>query len=140
MMIETRNKIIANQELKLRFWDRLKFLLSGIYKHKVVIEFNQHQELKSIFSAFGKYDYELKEEIRFQESGKKKPTCILSFVVIKPTNELESVGEILHLCHHGEYCPNKSLRGYSLTYLLANSQNYKPNTVSERGELKHGFM
>jgi hypothetical protein len=61
-------------------------------------------------------------------------TAITEFEVIKPTNEIETVGEKLTLSMFGEYCPSNSLRGYSLKHLLSNSKNYKPTKIIQQGK------
>lgn len=60
-------------------------------------------------------------------------TAILEFEVIKPQHELEAVGERLRLSIHGEYCPDNSLRGYSLAELLTKTNHYRPKTIIQRG-------
>lgn len=64
---------------------------------------------------------------------KKNQTYILEFEVVKPTNDMETIGEILYLSQFGEYCPNGSLRGYALAYLLYNSQNYRVSKIMQKG-------
>jgi hypothetical protein len=59
----------------------------------------------------------------------KKLSLITDFVVIKPTNEIETKGEILTLSIFGEYCPEASLRGYELKDLLLQPENYKPLNI-----------
>lgn len=61
-------------------------------------------------------------------------TAILSFEVIKPSNELETAGEILQLSQFGEYCPEKSLRGYQLQELLMKPEYYQPKEIIQKGE------
>ena len=61
-------------------------------------------------------------------------TAITEFVVLKPKDELETVGEKLRLSNFGEYCPDNSLRGYTLQELLINSENYKPSVIIEMGK------
>ena len=60
---------------------------------------------------------------------KNNYTTILEFEVINPQNDMEYVGEKLELSSFGEYCPDASLRGYSLEYLLRNNQNYIPTII-----------
>ncbi len=60
-------------------------------------------------------------------------TTIKSFIVTKPMNEMETVGEILELSMFGEYCPNNSLRGYSLWCLLSNYKNYHVYEITQKG-------
>lgn len=49
---------------------------------------------------------------------------ILEFEVIEPTNDIERRGEKLSLTEHGEYCPEKGLRGYNLLFLLDHPSHY----------------
>jgi hypothetical protein len=49
---------------------------------------------------------------------KDRYTAILEFEVIAPTNDMETIGEKLKLSAFGEYCPDASMRGYSLLHLL----------------------
>jgi hypothetical protein len=63
----------------------------------------------------------------------KDATLILSFEIIKPTNEIETEGEILELSQFGEYCPNNSLRGYSLLHLIQHPDNYKIKSIINKG-------
>lgn len=62
-------------------------------------------------------------------------TAIQSFEVIVPTNEMETIGEILNLSMFGEYCPDNSMRGYSLEYLLSLPENYRVNAIYQKGQL-----
>lgn len=64
---------------------------------------------------------------------KERHTAIIDFVVIKPTNEYETVGEILKLSFFGEYCPDKSMRGYSLFHLLTHPINYCIKSIIQKG-------
>lgn len=61
-------------------------------------------------------------------------TAIQSFEVVVPTNEMETVGEILNLSIFGEYCLDNSLRGYSLEYLLGLPENYRVNVIIQQGQ------
>lgn len=67
---------------------------------------------------------------------KKRHTAILTFVVIKPTHELETKGEELKLSLFGEYCPDNSLRGYSLFELLTRPQNYAIKLIIQKGKIE----
>ena len=71
-------------------------------------------------------------------SGKEAflDTYIKEFVVVAPTNDMETVGERLTISMWGEYCPPKSLRGYNLGFLLAHPNNYQITKIVERGELQ----
>ena len=60
-------------------------------------------------------------------------TTISEFEVIKPANDLETVGEKLLLSRFGEYCPKNSLRGYSLLFLLENPKFYRVSKVVMKG-------
>jgi hypothetical protein len=64
-------------------------------------------------------------------------TYIDEFEVIKASNDLEAVGEKLKLSQFGEYCPDNSLRGYSLIYLLDNPEYYRPCLIVMQG---HGYV
>lgn len=71
---------------------------------------------------------------------KKQYTSILSFEVIKPQHDIETVGEVLELSSFGEYCPEASMRGYSLEELLIKTDHYRPKVIVQMGEvleLKH---
>ena len=61
-------------------------------------------------------------------------TAILEFEVIKPTNEMETKGEKIKLSAFGEYCPDNSLRGYQLAYLLMRPKNYRPTKIVSKGQ------
>lgn len=63
-------------------------------------------------------------------------TTIVQFEVINPRHELETKGEILTQSIYGEYCPEASLRGYSLESLLSAPNHYRPILIMDRGELK----
>jgi hypothetical protein len=65
---------------------------------------------------------------------KQNYTAILEFEVIEPTNEIEYIGEKITLSAFGEYCPKKSMRGYSLLYLLDNPKYYRVSRIIERGD------
>ena len=60
-------------------------------------------------------------------------TTITEFEVIKPTNEMESKGEKLKLSKFGMYCPDGSLRGYYIAFLLINNKNYRPTKIVSKG-------
>lgn len=62
-------------------------------------------------------------------------TAILEFEVINPTNDLETVGEILSLSSFGEYCPENSLRGYSLLFLLDHPKYYRVSKIIQQGTI-----
>lgn len=61
-------------------------------------------------------------------------TAILEFVVLKPRNDIERIGEKLKLSAFGEFCPDNSLRGYDLLYLLCYPENYRVSKVVIQGE------
>jgi hypothetical protein len=65
---------------------------------------------------------------------KQNYTAIVEFEVLIPTDELETVGEKLKLSPFGEFCPDNSLRGYSLAYLIINPRYYKVTKVVVQGE------
>lgn len=65
----------------------------------------------------------------YYEEVKKVEFRITEFEVIKPTNEIESVGEKLKLSAFGEFCPDNSLRGYSIQFLLSSPENYRVSKV-----------
>lgn len=65
---------------------------------------------------------------------KDNHTAIAEFEVIKPTNDIETVGEKLTLSFFGEYCPDRSLRGYQLSWLLQHPKNYRITKLIEKGK------
>lgn len=64
---------------------------------------------------------------------KDRYTAITEFEVISPTNDIETVGEKLELSMFGEYCPDASLRGYSLLFLLDHPSHYRVSKVIIQG-------
>lgn len=60
-------------------------------------------------------------------------TTITEFEVIKPKSDIEKKGEKIKLSVFGEYCPDASLRGYMLSYLLLNPKHYRPTKIVQRG-------
>jgi hypothetical protein len=60
-------------------------------------------------------------------------TTILEFEVIAPTCDIEVVGEKLTLSEFGEYCPDNSLRGYSLLSLLDHPLHYRVSKIVMKG-------
>lgn len=60
-------------------------------------------------------------------------TAITQFEVILPSNEIETIGEKLNLSLFGEYCPDNSLRGYSLLFLLDNPMHYRVSKIKNNG-------
>jgi hypothetical protein len=81
-----------------------------------------------------KAETEFEKELCKASKIEPTPTHIKTFEVIEPTNDLESVGELLELSHFGEYCPKQSLRGYSLQSLLSQLKNYRPKVIIQKGE------
>lgn len=73
-------------------------------------------------------------KIKMKHVKKQYYTAITEFEVINPTNEMESIGEKLYLSSFGEYCPDNSLRGYSLLALLQSPENYRPSKIISRGQ------
>jgi hypothetical protein len=71
--------------------------------------------------------------INTKKMENKHYTAILEFEVINPTNDMESVGEILSLSSFGEYCPENSLRGYSLLFLLDHPKYYRVSKIAQQG-------
>jgi hypothetical protein len=63
-------------------------------------------------------------------------TTIISFKVIVP-DEIETKGEIIYLSYFGEYCPDRSMRGYQLEYLLQNSDRYQIHQIMEQGTIRN---
>ena len=63
-------------------------------------------------------------------------TTIISFKVVVP-DEAEIQDEIISLSYFGEYCPDNSLRGYQLEYLLQNSDRYQIHQIMEKGTIKN---
>lgn len=66
---------------------------------------------------------------------KKYYTGIIEFEVIKPTNDMETIGEKLKLSQFGEYCPDNSLRGYGLLHLLDNPLFYRVSKIIMQGRV-----
>lgn len=66
--------------------------------------------------------------------SKKNYTAITEFEVIAPTNDLETVGEILKLSSFGEYCPDNSMRGYQLLHLLDHPLHYRVSKITMKGK------
>jgi hypothetical protein len=64
---------------------------------------------------------------------KDRYTAILEFEVIAPTNEMETIGEKLKLSAFGEYCPDASMRGYSLLHLLDHPLHYRVSLIEMKG-------
>lgn len=64
---------------------------------------------------------------------KKHYTAITEFEVIAPTNDMETIGEKLKLSMFGEYCPDNSLRGYSLLHLLDHPLHYRVSKITMQG-------
>jgi len=64
-------------------------------------------------------------------------TAITEFEVIKPLNNIEKKGEKIKLSVFGEYCPENSLRGYQLSYLLLHPKNYRPSKIVCKGVEAH---
>ncbi len=64
---------------------------------------------------------------------KENRTTITEFEVILPITSLETVGEKLKLSNFGEYCPDNSLRGYQLLYLLDHPKYYRISQVMMKG-------
>lgn len=65
---------------------------------------------------------------------KENYTAILEFEVIAPTNEMEYVGEKISLSQFGEYCPENSMRGYSLLFLIDHPNHYRVTKITQRGK------
>lgn len=84
---------------------------------------------------------------------KKYKTLIQEFEVIKPENDLETIGQRLRLSFfgeyfpletigqrlrlsfYGEYCPAQSMRSYSLLELLSKPENYRVAVIIQQGQL-----
>lgn len=64
---------------------------------------------------------------------KENYTAIKQFIVIKPTNKYETVGEEIDLSRFGEFCPDKSLRGYTLLFLLDHPDHYRVSKIVMKG-------
>lgn len=60
-------------------------------------------------------------------------TAIIEFEVIKPKSDIETKGEKIKLSPFGEFCPDNSLRGYQLSYLLLNPRHYRPTRIVQLG-------
>lgn len=60
-------------------------------------------------------------------------TTIIEFEVVKPKSSIETKGEKIKLSPFGEYCPDNSLRGYQLSYLLLNPKHYRPTKIVSKG-------
>ena len=65
---------------------------------------------------------------------KDRYTAIIEFEVIAPTNDMEKVGEKLNLSMFGEFCPDNSLRGYSLLYLIDHPKHYRISKITMQGK------
>ena len=65
----------------------------------------------------------------------EKETKIIEFEVIAPTNNMEKIGEKLELSDFGEYCPEASLRGYSLLFLLDHTLHYRVSKIMMQGKV-----
>jgi hypothetical protein len=70
----------------------------------------------------------------FHKPRKEQYTTIIEFEVVKPQHDLETVGERLKLSMFGEYCPDASLRGYSLEELLIKPKHYRVKVIIQMGE------
>lgn len=79
----------------------------------------------------GDYDY----QNRYRHLNIDKYTAVLEFEVISPQHELEKIGERLKLSLFGEYCPDNSLRGYSLEELLIKPQHYRAKVIVQMGKI-----
>lgn len=75
------------------------------------------------------------KDARFHKPKKHQYTTILEFEVIKAQHDMETVGERLKLSMFGEYCPEASLRGYSLEELLLKPEYYRPKVIVQMGEV-----
>ena len=64
---------------------------------------------------------------------KERYTTITEFEVIEPTNDIETIGEKIKLSAFGEYCPDGSLRGYSLLHLLDHQLHYRVSKIIMQG-------
>lgn len=65
---------------------------------------------------------------------KEHHTTIAEFEVIAPVHDAETVGEKLKLSAFGEYCPDNSLRGYSLLHLLDHPLHYRVTKIIMQGK------
>lgn len=84
-------------------------------------------------TRFGNKD--LGNYFMFDHFNGDKYTAIIEFEVISPQHDLETVGERLKLSLHGEYCPDNSMRGYSLEELLMKPQHYRVKTIVQMGKV-----
>lgn len=64
---------------------------------------------------------------------KKNDTRILEFTIIAPTCDIETTGEVLKLSPFGEFCPDNSLRAYSLLFLLDHPLHYRISKIAMKG-------
>lgn len=99
-------------------------------------EFDVFEYWEANFNGITKEGNQILSSATFKTNVPKSKhyTCIQSFEVVEPTNQMEMPGEILHLSNFGEYCPDNSLRGYSLEYLLAFPANYRVNVIIQKGQ------
>lgn len=70
----------------------------------------------------------------FHKPRKEQYTTITEFEVVEPQYELETIGERLKLSNFGEYCPDASMRGYSLEELLTKPKHYRVKVIIQMGE------
>lgn len=83
------------------------------------------------------FENDSRRNIHFSEIAtmkKDNDTGILEFEVIAPTNDLEQIGEKLTLSKFGEYCPDNSLRGYNLLFLLDHTLHYRVSKIMMKGK------
>lgn len=66
---------------------------------------------------------------------KENQTTIIEFEVIAPTNDMEKIGKKLELSDFGMYCPDGSLRGYSLLFLLDHTLHYRISKIMMQGKV-----
>lgn len=86
-------------------------------------------------TRFNNYYVDEKNIHLFNDCAKENYSVILEFEVINPQTEFEYKSEILKLSMFGEYCPDKSLRGYSLEELLLKPIYYRPRLIAQRGKI-----
>lgn len=70
-----------------------------------------------------------------EKNTKKNDTTITEFMVMRPTNDLEIVGERLKLSRFGKYRPERSRGEYSLSFLLDNPGFYAISEIIDRGQV-----
>ena len=113
--------------------DKINSLLRIREIKKNAILITDLKDIKLLIEKYlSAYEQSQSDEALIRE---KRTTAITEFEIIAPTNELETIGEKLTLSMFGEYCPKKSLRGYSLLELLDHPAHYRVSKITMKGQL-----